>query len=119
MRPKQSVVQAIKVALRGMTILLAERAFRIQLTVGLGVTIMGLYFEIDPWAWAAQTLAIGLVLMAEGINTALERISDFIQPDFDPKIGRIKDMAAGFVSIAAIISLIIAIIIYSEKLRLF
>ncbi|NBT87039.1 MAG: diacylglycerol kinase family protein [Flavobacteriaceae bacterium] len=118
MRPKQSVVQAIKVALRGMTILLTERAFRIQLAVGLGVTVMGLYFEIEPWAWAAQTLAIGLVLMAEGINTALERISDFIQPDFDPKIGRIKDMAAGFVSIAAIISLIIAVIIYSEKLML-
>ena len=118
MRPKQSVVQAIKVALRGIRILLAERAFRIQLTIGIGITAMGFYFEIESWAWAAQTLAIGLVLMAEGINTALERIADFIQPNFDPKIGRIKDMAAGFVSIAAIVSLIIAVIIYSEKLTL-
>lgn len=118
MRPKQSVIQAIKVALRGMVILLRERAFRIQLTIGLLVTFMGFYFEIAPWAWAAQTLAIGLVLIAEGINTALERVADFIQPNFDPKIGHIKDMAAGFVSVAVIFSLIIAVIIYSEKLAL-
>ncbi|HBB49139.1 MAG TPA: diacylglycerol kinase [Flavobacteriaceae bacterium] len=118
MRPEQSVIQATKVALRGMLILLRERAFRIQLAVGLGITALGFYFDIDPWAWAAQTLAIGLVLMAEGINTTIERLADVVQPNFDPKIGRIKDMSAGFVSIAVIISLCIAGIIYSQKLGL-
>ncbi len=118
MRPDQSVLQATKVALRGMLILLRERAFRIQLAVGVVITVMGFYCQIEPWAWALQTLAIGLVLLAEGINTTIERLCDIIQPEFDPKIGRIKDMAAGFVSIAALFSLIIAAIIYGQKLGL-
>lgn len=119
MRPNQSVLQATKVALRGMLILLSERAFRIQLAVGLVTTFLGFYCQIEPWAWAVQTLAIGLVLMAEGINTAIERLCDMVQPDFDPKIGRIKDMSAGFVSIAALISIVVAGIIYGQKLGLF
>lgn len=118
MRPRQSVLQATKVALRGMMILLRERAFRIQLIVGLGITALGFYFQIEPWAWIAQNLAIGLVLMAEGINTTIERLADVVQPNYDPKIGRIKDMSAGFVSIAAMISLLVAGLIYAQKLGL-
>jgi diacylglycerol kinase (ATP) len=118
MRPEQSVFQAIKVALRGMLILGQERAFRIQLFVGGCVTLLGFYFEIDPWAWTAQFLAIGLVLMAEGINTAIERLADFVEPEYNPKIGRIKDMAAGFVSIAVLTSFVVAAIIYGPKLGL-
>jgi diacylglycerol kinase (ATP) len=118
MRPKQSVVQATKVALRGMLILIQERAFRIQLIVGILFTVLGFYLELEPWQWIMQTLSIGLVLMAEGINTTIERFADVVQPDFDPKIGRIKDMSAGFVSIAVIISLACSSIIYSHKLGL-
>ncbi|MCR4325767.1 MAG: diacylglycerol kinase, partial [Patescibacteria group bacterium] len=38
-----------------------------------------------------------LVLAAEVINTAVEDICNKIEPDFDPKIGAIKDMAQAFV----------------------
>ncbi len=118
MRPNQSVFQASRVALRGMLILFRERAFRIQLLIGFLITLLGFYVEIEPWQWAIQTLSIGLVLMAEGVNTTIERFADIVEPNFDPKIGRIKDMSAGFVAIAVIISLVVATLIYVPKLGL-
>ncbi len=118
MRPNQSVFQASRVALRGMLILFQERAFRIQLLIGFLITLLGFYVEIEPWQWAIQTLSIGLVLMAEGVNTTIERFADIVEPNFDPKIGRIKDMSAGFVAIAVIISVVVATVIYVPKLGL-
>lgn len=101
-----------------MLILFQERAFRIQLLIGFLITLLGFYVEIEPWQWAIQTLSIGLVLMAEGVNTTIERFADIVEPNFDPKIGRIKDMSAGFVAIAVIISVVVATVIYVPKLGL-
>ncbi|RTZ50429.1 diacylglycerol kinase family protein [Chryseobacterium arthrosphaerae] len=39
-------------------------------------------------------LVSAAVLSAEIFNTAIERICDLIQPDFDPRIGFIKDISA-------------------------
>ena len=65
-----------------------------------------------------QTLAIGLVLVAESLNTGIEKLADFVHPDYHEKIGFIKDVSAGSSGIAAIISLIIAGIIYIPKIAL-
>lgn len=52
------------------------------------------------------------VLSAEMFNTAVEKICDVIHPDFDPRIGLIKDIAAGGVLLMTILSLIVGVIIY-------
>jgi len=46
----------------------------------------------------------------EGLNTAIEKISDFVQPEFDKKIGFIKDVSAGAVMIVSIAATIIGCI---------
>jgi diacylglycerol kinase (ATP) len=81
-------------------------------------TIIGFYFNISATEWAIQVLVIGLVLVAEAANSAVEEVADFIHPDYHEKIGLIKDIAAGAPSFAAIISLIIASIIYIPKIVL-
>lgn len=65
-----------------------------------------------------QMIAISIVLVAEAMNTAIEKISDFIHPEYHDKIKVIKDIAAGAVGIAALISLIIGGIIYLPKIAL-
>jgi len=45
-------------------------------------------------------LATALMLAAELLNTAIESICDYIQPEFDEKIGVIKDVAAAATGIA-------------------
>ena len=92
-----------------------EHSIMVQMTIGVLITIAGFYFEIAAWEWAVQIFAIGLVLAAEGLNTAIERLCDFIHPDHDPRIGRIKDIAAGGVTFAALAAIIVGLIIYLPK----
>ncbi len=51
---------------------------------------------------AAVFLAIGAVTAAEAMNTAVEKLCDFVQDKRDPKIAAIKDMAAGAVVLSAV-----------------
>ena len=86
----------------------------IQVQSGISIIMIGagFYFEITRIEWMFQILSIGLVLSTEGLNTAIEKVADFIHPEFHVKIGAIKDVSAGAVTFAAIVSFIIGIFIY-------
>lgn len=77
---------------------------------------MGFYCQISSTEWMFKILAFALVLSIEGLNTAVEKIADFIHPEYHKKIGEIKDIAAGAVTFAAIGAFIIIAIIYIPKL---
>ena len=65
-----------------------------------------------------QILAISLVLTTESLNTAIEKILDFVHPDYNEKVGYIKDISAGAVFFAFIFALFTALMIYLPKLSL-
>ncbi len=112
-------LRSIKFAAKGMWILLTtEDSIKAQFFVVLLTVIAGFYFDISTTEWMIQLLTIGLVLVAESLNTAVEKIADFIHPDYHKKIGFIKDIAAGSAGFAAIISLIVAGFIYIPKVKL-
>ena len=112
-------IRSLKFAFKGLWILVStEDSIKAQLFFALVATILGFYFDIASWEWAVQFLAIGLVLVAEAANSAIEEVADFIHPEFHVKIGLIKDIAAGAPTFAALISLIIAGIIYIPKITL-
>jgi len=89
-----------------------EPSVQVQTGIAIIMTVAGFYFEITRMEWMFQVLAIGLVLAAEGLNTAIEKIADFIHPEFHIKIGVIKDVSAGAVTFAAIAAFIIGVLIY-------
>lgn len=106
-------IKSLKFALLGAyKLITTEHSIMVQFSLGVIATIAGFYFEISKTEWLFQTLAIGVVLSIEGLNTAVEKIADFIHPDFHPKIGFIKDIAAGAVFFAAITALLVGLIIY-------
>ena len=112
-------IRSLKFALRGMWLLITtEDSIKAQLFVALIATIIGFYFNISNVEWMIQFLAIGLVLVAEALNTAVEEVADFIHPDYHKKIGLIKGIAAGAPSFAAFFALIIAGFIYIPKIIL-
>ena len=78
----------------------------------MALIIAGIYFKISKEDWMFQTLAIGLVLAIEGLNTAVEKVADFIHPDYHERIGFIKDIAAGSVFFAAMTAIAIGLMIY-------
>lgn len=108
----KSITYAFKGAIK---LISTEHSVMIQFSVGILLIIFGFYFNITKTEWLFQTLAIGLVLSVEGLNTAVEKIADFIHPDYHKQIGFIKDIAAGAVFFAAITSIAIGLIIYLPK----
>ncbi|MGX1929946.1 diacylglycerol kinase [Flagellimonas sp. 2504JD4-2] len=118
--PKESFlinrIRSIGYAFKGLFLLLrTEASIKIQFVIALIMTGAGFYFEISQTEWIVQLLAIGMVMGIEGLNTAVEKIADYIQPENDPKIGFIKDVSAGAVMIVSIIASIVGLIIYIPK----
>jgi len=110
-------LRSITFALKGMWLLITtEDSIKAQLFFGLLATCLGFYFNISMNEWMIQCVLIGMILVAEALNTAVEKIADFIHPDYHKKIGFIKDIAAGGPAFAALTSLIVAGIIYIPKI---
>lgn len=94
------------------TLVRSEPSIQVQSFIAVIMTVLGFVFDITATQWMLQILSIGLIMSLEGMNTAVEAIADFIHPDFHPKIGIIKDIAAGAVFITAVAASIIGLIIY-------
>jgi len=106
-------IKSIKYAVKGFLLLLTtENSIITQSAIAVLFIGLGFYFEIDRVDWALQFLATGLVLSIESLNTAIEKVCDFIHPDYHEKIGLIKDVASGSVTFAALTALAIAVLIY-------
>ena len=106
-------LKSLKYAVLGAyKLITTEHSVMVQFSLAILMSAAGIYFEISKTDWLFQTLAIGLVLSIEGLNTAVEKIADFIHPDFHNKIGFIKDIAAGAVFFAAMAAIAIGLIIY-------
>lgn len=99
-------------------VILAERNFRLHLIITSIVVLLGLYVDLAAYEWLSLLLIITLVMVLEMINSAIERIMDFLSPDIHPIVGQIKDITAGAVLVSAISSVIIGIIIFAPKLFL-
>ncbi len=105
----KSIGFAVKGAIKLIT---SEHSIMVQATIAVIMTIAGFYFGINRYEWMMQILVFGLVLGIEGINTAVEKIADFVHPEFHERIGFIKDIAAGAVFFAALTAIAIGCIIY-------
>lgn len=104
-------------AVKGAFLLLkTEASIQVQMVITVVMVVAGFYFQITTTEWIAQTLAIGLVIGLEGLNTAVEELADFVHPDRHEKIGKVKDFAAGGVFFAAIAAISVGGIIYIPKL---
>lgn len=85
---------------------------QIHLTVAILVIAAGFLFNIDRWEWCAVLLCIGSVFMAEGFNTAIEKLCDKVSPDIHPLIKLTKDIAAGAVLLLVIASVAVGLIVF-------
>src|SRR5690625_4668325 len=95
-----------------------ERNFRIHIIVAIFVICGSIYLKLTPFEWLFVVMSIFLVLMAELINSNIERMIDYIKPEYHPQAKIIKDIAAGTVLLAAIFSIIVGLIIFIPKLFL-
>lgn len=97
-----------------------ERNFRIHLSAALLVLVAGWLLKITAQDWLWLILAIFSVLIMELVNTAIETVVDLVVGDkYDLQAKKAKDIAAGAVTLTALASAIIGLIIFWPYLENF
>ena len=88
---------------------------RIHVVAAVVVVAAGWFFGISRDEWCAVVGAIGLVITAEGINTAIEAAVDLASLERHPLAERAKDVAAGAVLLASLTAAIIGLLIFGPR----
>ena len=100
-------------AFRGVFLILkSERNFQIEFLAFFINLFLIFYLKLSIVDTALILIVSFGVLAAEIFNTAIEKICDIIQPEFDKRIGFIKDISAGAVLLMAILSVVVGILVY-------
>lgn len=90
----------------------SERNFRIHLTAAVGVLLLSVFYDFSAVQWAVIFLLFALVISAELMNTAVERVVDLLSPGYHKQAGLAKDMAAGAVLVTAAAAAIIGLLFF-------
>lgn len=116
---QQTIFSAFANAFNGLgNFLMRDRNGRIEFCAALIAIGVGFWLRISAAEWLAVVLCIGAVITAEMLNSAIEKLCDMVHAEYHPVIKVIKDVAAGAVLFASIISVVVAFIIFLPKLFL-
>ncbi len=94
----------------------SEQNFVIESGFAILALIMGIILKISLTEFAIIVLTIGMVLSMELVNTSVEYTVDMAMPEIHPLAKYAKDISAGAVLMAAIISVIVGLIIFLPKI---
>lgn len=95
---------------------IGEQNLKIHTLIAILVIGAGFILEISYMEWIVCLILIGLVLMAEFFNTAIEYVVDLASPEIHPLAKASKDTASAGVLMMAIISAIIGLMIFIPKI---
>ncbi|MDQ5882992.1 MAG: diacylglycerol kinase [Patescibacteria group bacterium] len=114
--PCKNFWESLHYALNGLKLSSQEPHFRLMLVCALVAVIAAILLGISLVEWSILILLISTILSLETVNTLLEKLCDYLQPNISPQIKVIKDLAAGAVLILCLASLIIAGFIFIPKI---
>ena len=108
-------IRSFGFAFAGIVQVFTEQNFRIHVLAAAVVIVAGVLTPISIVEWMILIIVIALVLGAEMLNSAIERVVDIAMPDIHPIAKQAKDIAAGAVLVFAIASVIIGLLIFLPK----
>ena len=109
-------IRSVRCALRGIGLMLGgQHNAWVNAAATIGVMAAGLFFGLSAGEWAAISLAVVAVWVAEALNTAFEHLCDVASPAFHPGVERAKDVAAGAVVIAAAGAAIVGLAVFGPR----
>ncbi len=94
----------------------SECNMRFHLCAMVCVVVAGFVFCISATEWLAVLLCCGMVVGAEMLNTAIEKLADAVEPAKNERIKFVKDAAAGGVLACAIAAACVGLIIFVPKI---
>ena len=109
--------ESFRFAFRGFWLMLKnEHNSRIHLLAATLAIAMGIILKISFFEWSLLIIVIGIVFLTELLNSSLETLSDFVNPEWNEQIRKAKDYAAASVLISAIIALVVGGLIFLPKI---
>ena len=95
----------------------SEQNLRIHCVIAVCVIAASCFFSIGAWEWIAISFCIGLVISAECMNTALERLADRVSLERDPLIKEAKDCGSAAVLVLTMMSAVVGAIVFVPRIR--
>lgn len=90
--------------------------FRIQVIIGSLVAIAGIYFRLSLIEWYGIIFSMVIVLLAESLNSAIEKACDAITTQHHGAIKYAKDVAAGAVLVAAAAAIVVGLFVFGPHI---
>jgi len=88
----------------------------VHLLAAGSVVAGGAFFRVSAGEWCLLAFAIGLVLMAEIFNTAIESLARAPGSRRHPRLRDALDMASAAVLLAAITATVVGVIVFGPRL---
>jgi diacylglycerol kinase (ATP) len=89
---------------------------QIHCVAAVAVVAAGLWFSLATYEWMALVFCNGLVLSAECMNTALERLADRVCRQYDPLIKHAKDCGSAAVLMVVLMAVAVGAIVFLPKI---
>jgi diacylglycerol kinase len=113
------LIKSFGYALRGLKIVvISQQNFRFHFIVACMVVMAGILARLTVIEWCIITITIFLVFAIEVVNTAIEKLVDFVSPGFHEQAGMVKDISAAAVLLTAFGAVIVGIIIFLPRILL-
>lgn len=109
----RSRYNSFRFAFKGLSaVFRSEPNMHLHVLASIVVLVMAYRFEVTRVEWCLLLLCIGLVWIAEIINTSIETLTDLVSPEHNILAGKTKDLAAGAVLMAAITAVAVGLFIF-------
>ena len=114
---RRSEIESFNNAIRGIiNAVVSEPHMKFHLFTAIIVLTLSLIVDITKYEVMLIIMMIAMVITAELLNSAVEKIVDWISPEYSLMAKYIKDVAAGAVLVSAIASLAIGYLIFYDNL---
>lgn len=118
MKKSHSLIKSFNYAIDGIIYTLkSQRNMQIHYMIGLLVIIMSLFFNLSRIELIGVIFAVSLVVIAEMLNTAVEKTVDLVTKDYNTLAKIAKDVAAGAVLISAINAVVVGYLIFFDRIN--
>lgn len=108
-------IKSFRFATKGLFLVFKENNFQVHLLCTFIVLIAGYFFSLSLASWLWLMSAVFLVFISETINTAIEYLVNLVSPEYNELAGKVKDLSAAAVLLAAIYAFIVGLFIFGPK----
>jgi len=113
MKIKKRIINKFTYAFKGLRIAITtDNSFKIHFVFALPIVISGFILDFTQFDWIIISIAIGIVLISELFNTAIEYVVKMFTDEYHELAEKLLDIGAGAVLLASLLAVVLAVLIY-------